>query len=132
MIVDTSAIVAILTGEEGAEALSSALLDAGGAQISAATLVELFAVVDSRSAPEQRRRVDALLAAYRITVTPFTAEHAAVAREAYRDFGRGSGHPARLDLGDCYSYALAAVAKEPILFVGDDFTRTDLRSALAP
>lgn len=130
MIVDTSALIAILLGEPGSEELSEALRAAERPRISAPTLVELAAVVENRSAPEQRRRLDALLELYGIEVAALTAEHARLASEAYRDFGRGSGHRARLNLGDCFSYALAAATREPLLFVGDDFTHTDVRPAV--
>jgi ribonuclease VapC len=129
MIVDTSALVAIWFNEPDAEQLSAAILDDPQPKISAATVVELFAVLDNRADPADRRRLDTLLTTYRLRVEPFTAAQAALARDAYRDFGRGSGHPARLNLGDCYSYALAADTGEPILFVGDDFTHTDLPPA---
>jgi len=115
MIVDTSAIAALIGREPEAETIDRALRAAGRPRISAATLVELHAVVDARTTPEQRRAVDALLEAYDVEVVPFTAEHAAAAREAYRDFGRGSGHPARLNLGDSYSYALASVEGDCLL-----------------
>lgn len=132
MIVDTSAVVAILAGEPESETYRRALASAEAAKISAATLVELYAVVDSRSDPAQWRTVDTLLKALRIVTVPFDAEQAAVARQAYRDFGRGSGHPAKLNLGDCYTYALASTTGEPVLFKGDDFSRTDLVPALRP
>ena len=76
------------------------------------------------------RKVDDLVASLDLRVVPFDAEQAAVARQAYRDDGRGSGHPAALNVGDCFSYALASVRREPLLFVGDDFTHTDVRSVL--
>ncbi|MGN6239913.1 MAG: type II toxin-antitoxin system VapC family toxin [Cellulosimicrobium cellulans] len=129
MIVDTSALVAIVLDEPGADTLSEILLAASRPRMAAPTLVELYAVLDNRSSPAQRRRLDALLELYGIEVEPFTAEHAEIAREAYREFGRGSGHPARLNLGDCFAYALAAATRDRLLFVGDDFARTDLRPA---
>jgi len=129
VIVDTSALVAIVLDEPGADTLSEILLAASRPRMAAPTLVELYAVLDSRSSPAQRRRLDALLELYGIEVEPFTAEHAEIAREAYREFGRGSGHPARLNLGDCFAYALAAATRDRLLFVGDGFSRTDLRPA---
>ena len=129
MIVDTSALVAIVLDEPGADTLSEILLAASRPRMAAPTLVELYAVLDNRSSPAQRRRLDALLELYGIEVEPFTAEHTEIAREAYREFGRGSGHPARLNLGDCFAYALAAATRDRLLFVGDDFARTDLRPA---
>lgn len=132
MIVDTSALVAIFLGEPGYEALVDVLLAEDSVEIAAPTLVELYAVLDRRSSPEDRRRLDALLETLGIRVAPFSQEHARLAREAYRDFGRGSGHPASLDLGDCFAYALAAERRAPLLFVGDDFTHTGVRPAVRP
>jgi len=131
MIVDTSALVAIWLREPGWEAVSQVLREASSPRMSAATLVEVYAVLDSRAGPENRRRLDALLTAYGVIIEPFTPEQARIARAAYQDYGKGSGHPARLNLGDCYAYALAGARGEPLLFVGNDFTRTDLVPALA-
>ena len=130
MIVDTSAIVAIVRREPGWEVLSEALKSDPAPRMSAATLVELYAVVDSRTSPGNERRLDTLLAAYGIVIEPFTPDQAKLARAAYRDFGRGSGHPAKLNMGDCFAYALAAERRDTLLFVGDDFGHTDLVSAL--
>jgi ribonuclease VapC len=76
------------------------------------------------------RRLDELLAAADIVIEPMTVEQARIARDAYRDFGKGSGHPARLNLGDCFAYALAIEMGEPLLFLGDDFRATDVTPAL--
>ncbi len=130
MIVDTSALVAILRAEEDADRFIDALASADRPRLSAATLVETAVVVDAAGDPVLSRRLDELIDAAELHVEPLTEEQARVARQAYRDFGRGSGHPARLDLGDCFSYALAAVLAEPLLFKGDDFTHTDLAPAL--
>jgi len=130
MIVDTSAVVAILQGEADSEALSSAILADQEPKMSAATVVELYAVADVRGAPAEARRVDTLLKQLRIRIVAFDEAQATIAREAYRDFGRGSGHAAKLNLGDTFSYALAAQSGEPLLYVGNDFGQTDLRSAL--
>ena len=130
MIVDSSAILAILRDEpEGAE-LARALVERGGARISAATYVETAAVVARVGDPVLSRRLDELLGLASIETVAFDAHHAALARAAYADFGRGSGHPARLNLGDCFSYALAKANDEPLLFVGQDSIHTDLRSAM--
>ncbi|HTQ18319.1 type II toxin-antitoxin system VapC family toxin [Mycobacterium sp.] len=131
MIVDTSAIVAIVRGETGAEVLKEALVNSPNSRISAPNYVELCAVMQRRHRPEISRLVDRLLADYRIRIETFDADQARVAAQAYRDYGRGSGHPARLNLGDTYSYALAHLTGEPLLFVGDDFTHTDVRPATA-
>lgn len=129
MIVDSSAIVAVLGGEEGAEGLLRAMVQAQAVRMSAATYVECSVVIDRRASAATRRRFDELLQTLGVEVVPLTVEHALLAREAYRDFGRSTGSQARLNLGDCYSYALAAHAGEPLLFVGDDFTHTDLAPA---
>jgi len=130
VIVDTSAIVAIWCGEPSAAALSSALQNASRVLISAASYVELCAVLDNRGMPERNRSVDALLRAFGVEIVPLTASQARCARDAYRDFGKGSGHRARLSTGDCFSYALAHEMDDELLFVGDDFSHTDLRAAV--
>lgn len=132
MIVDSSALVAILKEEPEADALVKALTDATTRRISAATFVETAVVVDRLRDPTMSRRLDDLLAAAHLQVEALTAEQALVARQAYRDYGRGSGHPAKLNLGDCFSYALARVTGEPLLYKGDDFVHTDLRAAVSP
>jgi ribonuclease VapC len=130
VIVDTSALVAILKGEPEAEAVIQALATADEVLISAASLVELYAVADSRSSPAAAFDVDVLLKEIGVRVEPFTAEHAAAARRAYATFGKGSGSRAHLNLGDCFSYALAAVSRQPLAFVGEDFHHTDIEPAV--
>ena len=130
MIVDTSVLVAILKREEGWETLANALDSASRAFISASSYVELSIVADGWKNPTLSRRVDELIGEFKITIEPFTLEQARIARQAYRDYGRGSGHPANLNFGDCFSYALARDKREPILFKGDDFSHTDLRAAI--
>ncbi|BDZ59788.1 MULTISPECIES: type II toxin-antitoxin system VapC family toxin [Barrientosiimonas] len=129
MIVDSSALVAVLNDEPRAQELVTLMRDRSTA-MSAATYVEAAVVVDARRDPALSRQFDTLLSTLGIAVVDVTPEMAAVARQAYRDFGRGSGHAARLNFGDCFSYALAVVRDEPLLFVGDDFTHTDVRAAL--
>lgn len=131
MIVDSSALLAILLGEPERDSFLDQLTSAAVARVSAVSYVEAAAVVDRRGGPELSRQYDALLAAAEIEIAEVTAEQAQVARAAFRDFGRGSGHPAALNFGDCFSYALAAAMREPLLFKGDDFARTDVRSALS-
>ncbi|WP_109471890.1 type II toxin-antitoxin system VapC family toxin [Ornithinimicrobium cavernae] len=123
MILDTSALVAILTDEEDSELLLNVATDAPRLRMSAATALEASIVLDSRSSPQQRRRLDDLLTVLEVEIVPFDATHWAIARDAYRDFGKGSGHPARLNMGDCYAYALHRATGEPLLYVGDDFAR---------
>ena len=120
MIVDTSALIAILRAEPEARAFAIAIADADHRRISAANYLEAAMVIDGS------RRFDDLLREAAIAIEPVTAEQAKVAREAYRDFGRGSGHAARLNFGDCFAYALAMTTGEPLLFKGDDFLHVGL------
>jgi ribonuclease VapC len=128
MIIDTSALVAILRDEPDAERFATAIEAADVSRISAMTYVELGAVIDRARDAVASRRVDELIDVAGIVIEPVTVEQARVAREAYRDFGRGSGHPAGLNIGDCFSYALAKSIGEPLLFKGSDFAETDVRA----
>ena len=130
MIIDSSAIVAILEGEPEADTLTARLASASTLSMSAATYVECGVVLDGRGDAVLTRRFDELLATLDVTIVPVTAAHARTARAAYRDFGRGSGHRAGLNFGDVFAYALAAETGEPLLFKGDDFGYTDVRSAI--
>jgi len=129
MIVDTSAIVAILREEDEARRFAEAIEAATVRRISAATYVEIGAVIDGARDPVASRLVDELLATAGIVIEPVTAAQARIARDAYRDFGKGSGHAAGLNFGDCFAYALARATSEPLLFKGDDFAQTDVASA---
>lgn len=131
MIVDTSAIVAILKDEAEGIAFSKALDSAAIVRISAASYFESSIVIDKYRDPVLSAELDELIEEAKIVIEPVTEEQARIARHAYRDYGRGSGHPANLNFGDCFSYALARVKREPILFKGDDFVHTDLRPAVA-
>ncbi|MGV9800603.1 type II toxin-antitoxin system VapC family toxin [Mycobacterium sp. NPDC003449] len=126
MIVDTSAVVAIVLDEPGADELKEALARSDSSRMSAATYVELCAVLHRRGRPEIGRLVDRLLSSYGIEIETFDVDQARVAAQAYRDYGRGSGHRAGLNLADTFSYALAAVAGEPLLCRGGDFVHTDV------
>jgi ribonuclease VapC len=130
VIVDSSAIIAILADEPEASAFSSALEAAPNVAIAAPTLVELYVVADRARDARARSALDDLLRAVDLEIVAFTAEHATIARQAHRNFGRGSGHPAKLNFGDCFAYALAKATGEPLLYKGDDFGHTDIRSAL--
>lgn len=130
MIVDTSAIVAVLRGEHEADRYTNALALAPEPRMSAGTYLETAIVVDANRDPVLSGRLDELLAVTGIAVDPVTRRHADIARQAYRDFGKGSGHPARLNFGDCFAYALARDTGEPLLYKGDDFVHTDVASAL--
>jgi ribonuclease VapC len=129
MIVDSSALVAILRGEPGAAAFTFSIENAVS-RISAVNYVEAAVVMDSVRDPVVSRRFDDLILQGQIAVEPVTEDQARIARQAYRDFGKGSGHPARLNFADCFAYALAKNSGEPLLFKGDDFSRTDVACAL--
>ena len=130
MIVDTSALIAILRDEPEAAACAAAIEAAPQRRMSAANFVEAAIVIDGSRDPIASRRLDDLVAEAQLAIEAVTAAHARTAREAYRDFGRGSGHPARLNFGDCFAYALARATGEPLLFKGNDFSYTDIASAL--
>ena len=129
MVIDSSALLAILLDEPDAEFYIAAILSDGKRLISAATLVETSIVIFNKRQPTPIAALDALLARLDIRVVSVDESQAMLAREAYRDFGRGSGHPARLNFGDCFAYALAKTSGEPLLFKGDDFGHTDIRIA---
>lgn len=130
MIVDTSALIALLQREPTADAVSDALAAAGAVAISAATLIEAAIVADGSRDPVRSARFDAIIDALDVEIVPVSGAHVDLARRAFREFGRGSGHPARLNFGDCFSYALARERGEDLLYIGDDFAHTDLSSAL--
>lgn len=132
MIIDTSALVAIVRLEPDGPALERAIAAATVARISAATLVEVYVVIDGLRDPTASGALDAVLATASVHVEPFTAEQAAIARTAYQRFGKGSGHPAQLNMGDCFSYALARDIGEPLLFKGRDFALTDIEIVTTP
>lgn len=131
MIVDASAILAILRHESDREAILAALTGDEVCRMSAGSRLELSVVVARLADPVLARKVDDLLDAVGLVVEPFTAEQAAVAAAAVADFGCGSGHPAKLNFGDCFSCALARVTGEPLLFKGEDFGHTDLTPVIA-
>lgn len=129
MIVDASAVIAILRAEPEAAAFAKAIAGARSRRISAVNFVEAGVVIDGSHDPIASRRLDQLLHEANVEIAEVTADQARIAREAYRDFGKGSGHRAGLNLGDCFAYALAKESGEPLLFKGDDFKHTDLASA---
>jgi ribonuclease VapC len=131
MIIDASAIVAILRNEPEAGSCANAIASTTSRRVSAVNYVEAAVVIDGSRDPVASRRFDDLFREAQFAVEPVTESQARIAREAYRDFGKGSGHPAGLNLGDCFAYALAKATGEPILFKGDDFRHTDLTPALA-
>ncbi|MGC4174680.1 type II toxin-antitoxin system VapC family toxin [Demequina sp.] len=131
MVIDTSGVIAILREEPSATAVKECLEYADSMVMSAATRVELTAVLRRTLDPVAQSRAERVLRGYNISIVDFTAAQAAIADRAFKDFGQGSGHPARLNFGDCFSYALATSLDEPLLFVGDDFSKTDVVPALA-
>jgi len=130
MILDSSALIAILRDEPEAGRFVKAIAEAGHRRISAVNYVESAAVIDGSRDPVASRQFDELLREAEVTIEPVTKMQARIARDAYRDFGKGSGHPAKLNFGDCFAYALAKVTGEPILFKGGDFPYTDIEPAL--
>lgn len=128
MIVDSSTIIAILRDEPDAAAMAEALQEAPIRRISAVTYVEAAVVADNERNPLLSRRFDGLVRDAQMLIEPVTARQAEIARQAYRDFGKGR-HKAGLNLGDCFAYALAKEVDEPLLFKGDDFGHTDVEPA---
>lgn len=129
MVLDTSAIIAILQAEPETERLVAALEAAVQRRISAATLVETGIVMQARYGDPGAREVDVFTDRLSVDILAVTAAHAALARDAYRRFGKGR-HRAALNYGDCFAYALAMALQEPLLFVGGDFSHTDVQVAL--
>jgi len=128
MVIDTSAILAILGNEPEAELFAETIASAEMRWISAATLLETAIVVEARHGAVGGQKLDEMIVAAQILVEPVTIEQVALARLAYRTYGKGR-HPAGLNFGDCFSYALAKLRSEPLLFKGEDFTQTDLQIA---
>jgi ribonuclease VapC len=133
MIVDASALIAVLRNEADAPRFARALASkAEPKRISAANFLEAAIVVDGARDAIASRRFDEVMSKAGLVVESVTEEHARIARAAYRDFGKGSGHPAGLNFGDCFAYALAKATGEALLFKGSDFGFTDARSYEAP
>ena len=124
--VDTSALLHVALAEAGHRDSVAALLGRSARLVSAASVVEAQAVLASR-ANEPREALDRLLTLLRIEIVAVDGAQVEIARDAYLTFGRASGHPARLDYGDTFPYALARARDVPLAFVGDDFSLTDLR-----
>lgn len=125
MVIDTSAVIAILLEDTTAERLSRAIRTASTRRMSAASVVEAGIVAQARLHDAGDRNLDRLLRHLEVEIIPFTERHAVIARVAHRRFGRHH-HPAKLNYGDCFSYALAHALGEPLLFVGNDFSQTDV------
>ena len=132
MIIDTSALIAILRAEDDASEMAHAIERARDRRISAANYLEAAVVIDGSRDPVASRRFDELVDAAELRIESVTGKQAQIAREAYRDFGKGSGHKAGLNFGDCFAYALAKATGEPLLYKGNDFSYTDVIAALPP
>lgn len=128
MIIDTSAVVAILYREPEAAAFIQRIHDADSCCISVATWVEVAMVIESQLGPDGMRQAEAFFRRAGITIEPVAVEHGELARQAFLDFGKGR-HKAGLNYGDCFSYALAKATGEPLLFKGNDFALTDIEAA---
>lgn len=132
VVLDTSAVMAVLLGEPDAEAYAAVMeAEAGALLMCAATRVELGIVVEARFGDSAATDVEELLSAVAVEVVPLDADRARVALAAWRRFGKGR-HPAGLNLGDCYSYSLASVTGGRLLYKGRDFDQTDVRRVDLP
>ena len=131
MVVDSSALVAILRKEPGAARFTRAILRDSVRLISAANLLEAGIVIDNQAGLSAGRRLDAFVERAGIGIEPVTEVQVRIARQAYIDCGRGN-HRAKLNFGDCFAYALAKATGEPLLFKGDDFQHTDIQPAVVP
>ena len=129
MILDTSALIAILFAEPDAETFANAISAADTCRVSAATFVEVAIVVEAQTKGRGGRALDSLLRRANVVIEPVTEEQAHLARDAYTEYGKGR-HRATLNVGDCFSYALAKVTGEPLLFKGNDFKKTDVAAAI--
>ena len=129
MVIDSSAIIAILFDEPEAAALLSQLAGADVCRLSSASLIELGLVLRREGTGGQRLALNEMLRLFGIRIEPVTEEQARQAIDVYDRFGKETGHPAALNYGDCFSYALAKQVDEPLLFKGDDFSQTDLEAA---
>ena len=125
MVIDSSALLAILLAEDDAESFARAIETAEQRLLSAATLVEAAIVIQSKKGDSGERELDLLITRGGIKIIPVDSEQAEIARAAFRRFGKGR-HPAGLNYGDCFTYALAKATDEPILYKGTDFAATDL------
>lgn len=130
MIIDSSAILAILFGEAEETDFRLAIEQADLSLMSAANWLETSLRVDSRNSPLASHVLDDFIAASNITIVPVSVEQVKTARRAFRVYGKGMGHPAQLNFGDCFAYALAKETGEPLLYKGEDFRHTDIDAAL--
>lgn len=126
MVLDTSAILAILLGEPESPVIAELIAKDAKRLLSAGTALELMIVIEARKGEAGGRELDLLLHRAKIDVVPFDNEQAEIARVAWRRYGKGN-HLAGLNFGDCFAYALSKISEEPLLFKGNDFNQTDIK-----
>jgi ribonuclease VapC len=131
MVIDSSVLVAILLGEDEAARFAEAIEAASPRLLSAASLLDASIVIETRKGVAAAQELDLLVYRAGLEIVPVDQEQAEIAREAWRRFGKGR-HPAGLNYGDCFTYALAKAKGAPLLFKGEDFSRTDLQAAASP
>lgn len=131
MILDSSALIAILLEEAEGARFGQIVEESDIIRLSAAGYVEVSIVLERSKDEILKQMLDDFLAEFKVRIEPVTADQARLARQAFRSFGKGR-HPAGLNYGDCFTYALAKTMREPVLFKGNDFSQTDLIAAWAP
>src|SRR4051812_28084060 len=131
MVIDSSALIALLLGEPETEQFVASIAEVSERFLSAASYLETAIVMAGRFGPQGPEKLDRLISELSITIVPFNAEQAHLGIAGFQQFGRGTGHPAALNYGDCFTYALAKLTGQSVLFKGNDFSRTDLISAMA-
>jgi ribonuclease VapC len=129
VILDASAVLAIVFGEPGFEVFAKVIAEAESCSISAATFVEVTIVAESRGGDRAIRQSEGIFRGAKVSIEPVSEEQAYIACRAYSSFGKGR-HAAGLNFGDCFSYALAKTTGEPLLFKGEDFRKTDVLPAI--
>jgi ribonuclease VapC len=129
MVIDSSALLAILLDEPEAEEFLGIIKNSPARRISAASFLETGMVLRRDSSGQRQQLFEDLIAALRLSIVPVTEQQARTALEAFAVYGKGHGHPAGLNFGDCLAYALANVFSEPLLFKGNDFSFTDIHTA---
>jgi ribonuclease VapC len=130
VIVDSSALLAVIRREPLSSDCFNALVVSQINRMSAANFLEVCLVIDGSRDPVVSREFDEIMEEFAVAIEPVTVQQANIARRAHQRYGRGSGYPARLNFGDCFAYALAKAFDEPLLFIGRDFVHTDVRPAL--
>lgn len=130
MIIDASALLALVFDEEDADAFEAAIIRVKRPRISAVNWFEAAVRADHHGDERLPALLADMMSRINCEIVPATPDHARLAREAYRRFGKGTGHAAKLNMGDCFAYALAKADSAPLLFKGEDFIHTDIASAL--